>query len=179
MTYAQATEFLFGLRRFGWRLGLETVERLLALLDNPQVRVPSIHIGGTNGKGSTAAMLSAILREAGYRTGLYTSPHLLDFTERIRLNDVPIGADQVAQLTTQLKDLCSMHFASQPIPNPPSDRLPHPTFFELTTAMAFLHFAHRAFWPALILAIADADILRLRRMPFAPSAASALLTPSN
>lgn len=144
MTYAQATEFLFSLRRFGWRLGLETVERLLSLLDNPQARVPSIHIGGTNGKGSTAAMLSAILQAAGYRTGLYTSPHLLDFTERIRVNGVPIGEAEVTRLTAQLKDLCSVHFAQQPIPNPPSDRLPHPTFFELTTAMAFLHFARQA-----------------------------------
>ncbi len=150
MTYAQATEFLFGLRRFGWRLGLETVERLLALLDNPQTRVPSIHIGGTNGKGSTAAMLGAILQAAGYPTGLYTSPHLLDFTERIRVNGAPIGATEVTRLTAQLKDLCSAHFAHQPIPNPPSDRLPHPTFFELTTAMAFLHFARQGVKVAVI-----------------------------
>ena len=150
MTYSQATEFLFGLRRFGWRLGLETVERLLALLDNPQTRVPSIHIGGTNGKGSTTAMLGAILQAAGYPTGLYTSPHLLDFTERIRVNGASIGATEVTRLTAQLKDLCSAHFAHQPIPNPPSDRLPHPTFFELTTAMAFLHFARQGVKAAVI-----------------------------
>ena len=150
MTYAQATEFLFGLRRFGWRLGLETVERLLALLDNPQTRVPSVHIGGTNGKGSTAAMLGAILQAAGYPTGLYTSPHLLDFTERIRVNGASIGATEVTRLTAQLKDLCSAHFTHQPIPNPPSDRLPHPTFFELTTAMAFLHFARQGVKAAVI-----------------------------
>jgi len=150
VTYAQATEFLFGLRRFGWRLGLETVERLLALLDNPQARVPSIHIGGTNGKGSTAAMLAAVLQAAGYRTGLYTSPHLLDFTERIRVNGAPIGADEVMRLTEDLKDLCAAHFAPQLIPNPPTDRLPHPTFFELTTAMAFLQFARQGVEAAVI-----------------------------
>ncbi len=150
MTYTQATEFLFSLRRFGWRLGLETVERLLALLDNPQVRVPSIHIGGTNGKGSTAAMLSAVLRAAGYRTGLYTSPHLLDFRERIRVNGVPIPEREVTRLTAQLKDLCSAHFAHQPIPTPAAVRLPHPTFFELTSAMAFLHFARQAVEAAVI-----------------------------
>jgi dihydrofolate synthase/folylpolyglutamate synthase len=150
MTYTQATEFLFSLRRFGWRLGLETMERLLSLLDNPHTRVPSIHIGGTNGKGSTAAMLDAILRAAGNHTGLYTSPHLLDFTERIRVNGVPIPEPEVMQLTAELKDLSSAHFAHQPIPNPPADRPPHPTFFELTTAMAFLHFARQAVDAAVI-----------------------------
>ncbi|HWU39263.1 MAG TPA: Mur ligase family protein, partial [Candidatus Acidoferrum sp.] len=144
MTYAQATEFLFGLRRFGWRLGLETVEQLLALVGDPQAKMSTVHIGGTNGKGSTAAMLNAILQRGGYRTGLYTSPHLLDFTERIRVNGVPIGTTEVTRLTAQLRDLCSAHFAPHPTPNSPADRLPHPTFFELTTAMAFLHFAQQA-----------------------------------
>jgi len=144
MTYAQATEFLFGLRRFGWRLGLETVEQLLALVGDPQAKIPTVHIGGTNGKGSTAAMLNAILQRGGYCTGLYTSPHLLDFTERIRVNGVPIGTTEVTRLTAHLRDLCSAHFARDPTPNSPADRLPHPTFFELTTAMAFLHFAQQA-----------------------------------
>ena len=99
MTYTEATEFLFSLRRFGWRLGLETIQRLLNLLGNPQRSVPSAHIGGTNGRGSTAAMLAAILQTAGHRTGLYTSPHLLDFTERIRVNGRPIGEAEVTQLT--------------------------------------------------------------------------------
>jgi dihydrofolate synthase/folylpolyglutamate synthase len=150
VTYAQATEFLFSLRRFGWRLGLEGMERLLALLDDPQAGVPSVHIGGTNGKGSTAAMLAAILQAAGYRTGLYTSPHLLDFSERIRVDGVPIGAAEVTRLTAQLKALCSAHFTDRPIPDPSSDRLPHPTFFELTTAMAFLHFARQTAETAVI-----------------------------
>ncbi|MBI3121827.1 MAG: bifunctional folylpolyglutamate synthase/dihydrofolate synthase, partial [candidate division NC10 bacterium] len=150
MTYAEATEFLFSLRRFGWRLGLETVRRLLELLDNPQQAVPSAHIGGTNGKGSTAAMLSAIFQAAGYRTGLYTSPHLLNFTERIRINGAPIPEREVTRLTARLKALCAGHFAHPAIPNPPSDRLPHPTFFELTTAMAFQHFARQAVEAAVI-----------------------------
>lgn len=150
MTYAEATEFLFSLRRFGWRLGLETVGHLLALLDNPQGGLPSIHIGGTNGKGSTAAMLAAMLQAAGYRTGLYTSPHLLGFTERIRIDGVPIGEAEVTHLAAQLRTLCAEHFAQYPIPNPPSDRLPHPTFFELTTAMAFLHFQRQAVEVAVI-----------------------------
>ncbi len=154
MTYTEATEFLFSLRRFGWRLGLETIQRLLNLLGNPQRSVPSAHIGGTNGKGSTAAMLAAILQTAGHRTGLYTSPHLLDFTERIRVNGRPIGEAEVTQLTARLKELCAEHFVhypmSTPVPQAASDRLPHPTFFELTTAMAFQFFRQEATEAAVV-----------------------------
>jgi dihydrofolate synthase / folylpolyglutamate synthase len=141
VTYAEATEFLFGLRRFGWRPGLETVRHLLELLGNPQKSIPSLHVAGTNGKGSTAAMLSAILQAAGYRTGLYTSPHLLDFTERIRIDGTPIGPTEVTELTARLRELCAAHFVAHPTPDPDATNLPYPTFFELTTAMAFLHFA--------------------------------------
>jgi dihydrofolate synthase / folylpolyglutamate synthase len=144
VTYAEATEFLYGLRRFGWRPGLGTVRHLLDLLGNPQQDIPSLHIAGTNGKGSTAAMLSAILQAAGYQTGLYTSPHLLDFSERIRIDGTPILEREVTQLTARLKEVCAAHFVSSPISTLPSTVLPYPTFFELTTAMAFLHFAgHR------------------------------------
>jgi dihydrofolate synthase/folylpolyglutamate synthase len=153
MTYAEATDFLFSLRRFGWRLGLETIQRLLTLLGNPQRRVPSAHIGGTNGKGSTAAMLAAILQTAGHRTGLYTSPHLLDFTERIRVDGRPIRRAEVTHLTARLKELCAAHFADHPMSNPTPlapDRLPHPTFFELTTAMAFQFFRQEATEAAVV-----------------------------
>jgi len=150
MTYTEATEFLFSLRRFGWRLGLETIQRLLDLLGNPQQGMPSIHIGGTNGKGSTAAMLAAILQAGGRRTGLYTSPHLLDFTERIRVNGCPIGEVEVTLLTARLMALCAAHFAPSPTPNAPPDRLPHPTFFELTTAMAFQYFRQEATEAAVV-----------------------------
>ncbi|HSB79336.1 MAG TPA: folylpolyglutamate synthase/dihydrofolate synthase family protein, partial [Candidatus Methylomirabilis sp.] len=150
MTYAEATEFLFGLRRFGWRPGLATVRHLLELLGNPHRTIPSLHVAGTNGKGSTAAMLSAILRAAGYRTGLYTSPHLLDFTERIRVNGSPISPAEVTELTASLREVCAAHFDPQPVPNPPAGSLPYPTFFELTTAMAFLHFASQPVEAAVI-----------------------------
>ena len=143
MTYVEATAFLYGLRRFGWRPGLATIERLLALTGDPHEGIPSIHIGGTNGKGSTAAMVDAILRAAGHRMGLYTSPHLLSFTERIRVDGEPIGEAEIVALTERLKTLCALHFAPETT-QPPGDRLPHPTFFELTTAMAFLYFRRRA-----------------------------------
>ena len=149
MTYAEATAFLYGLRRFGWRPGLATIQRLLSLLDDPQADIPAVHIGGTNGKGSTAAMLDAIFRAAGYRTGLYTSPHLLSFTERIRVDGEPIGEAEIIALTEKLKALCALHFAPETT-LPVDDLLPHPTFFELTTAMAFLHFRRRAVEAAVI-----------------------------
>jgi len=149
VTYAEATAFLYGLRRFGWRPGLATIERLVALLDDPQAGIPFIHVAGTNGKGSTAAMLDAIFRAAGYRTGLYTSPHLLSFTERIRVNGEPINEAEIVALTEELKKLCAAHFALETTA-PTGDRLPHPTFFELTTAMAFLHFRRRAVDAAVI-----------------------------
>jgi len=148
-SYAEATAFLFGLRRFGWRPGLETIRRLLELVGDPQTRVPTVHVGGTNGKGSTAAMLAAILRAAGYRTGLYTSPHLVSFTERIRVDGVPIGEGEVARLTAELSEACAGRFVES-ASLPPPGQLPHPTFFELTTAMAFLHFVRQGAAAAVI-----------------------------
>jgi dihydrofolate synthase/folylpolyglutamate synthase len=149
MTYAEATAYLYGLRRFGWRPGLETVRQLLALVGNPQESFPSIHIGGTNGKGSVGAMTAAILSAAGYRTGLYTSPHLRSFTERIQVDGTPIGEPEVAALTGRLAAVAGRHFAAGTGPPPPGC-LSHPTFFELTTAMAFLHFAARNVGAAVV-----------------------------
>src|SRR5271155_3155368 len=77
MTYPQAIEFLYGLRLFGMKLGLENTQRLAAALGNPQQQLRFIHVAGTNGKGSTCAMLESIYRAAGWRTGLFTSPHLV------------------------------------------------------------------------------------------------------
>ena len=127
MTYSSAIEYLYGLQKHGIKLGLETMRTLLSRLGNPERRFRSLHIGGTNGKGSTAAMTAAMLQAAGYRVGLYTSPHLVDFRERIRVNQTMIAEAQVAELTARLQA------------SVPSDLTP--TFFELTTAMAFLHFA--------------------------------------
>ena len=149
MTYAEATEFLFGLRRFGWRPGLATVERLLALVGDPQEGLPCVHVGGSNGKGSTAAMLDAMCRAAGRRTGLYSSPHLLSFTERIRVDGASIGEAEIVALTEHLETIASAHFAPETT-EPPDGCLPHPTFFELTTVMAFLHFRQQAVDAAII-----------------------------
>jgi dihydrofolate synthase/folylpolyglutamate synthase len=153
--YSQAIAYLYGLQRFGVKLGLESIARLLQAVGDPHRRFPSILIGGTNGKGSTAAFLASILQAAGYRIGLYTSPHLLDFTERIRVDGQGISSIEVARLTDELRSIVADLF---PAPRTPhlvprtsdlaprtSDPTPrtssHPTFFEVTTALAFLHFA--------------------------------------
>jgi dihydrofolate synthase/folylpolyglutamate synthase len=126
MTYSSAVAYLYRLQKHGIKLGLETMTALMVRLGMPQTRYRTLHIAGTNGKGSTAAMAAAVLQAAGYRVGLYTSPHLVEFRERIRVNGEMIAESQVAQLTEQLQTLC------QP------DLLP--TFFEFTTAMAFQYF---------------------------------------
>ncbi|MBI3811946.1 MAG: bifunctional folylpolyglutamate synthase/dihydrofolate synthase [Nitrospirae bacterium] len=129
LSYPKAIEYLYGLQWHGIKLGLDTIRRLMTVLNEPHRRFRSVHIAGTNGKGSTAAMVATILATAGYRTGLYTSPHLIDFTERICVNGEPIPRKAAAGLTGQIRDAA----AGTPV-----------TFFEFTTAMAFLYFADSA-----------------------------------
>ena len=124
-TYGSAVDYLFGLHRIGIKLGLDNIHALLDFLKRPERRYATIHIAGTNGKGSTAAMLYSILKDVGYRTALYTSPHLVSFTERIRVNDVVIPKDAVLEFTRGIAPL--------------ADRL-KASFFEVTTAMAFWYF---------------------------------------
>jgi dihydrofolate synthase/folylpolyglutamate synthase len=124
--YSAAVEFLYGLERFGIKRGLGNIRALLRLLGNPEGCYPVVHIAGTNGKGSTASMLASILAASGYRTGLYTSPHLVEFTERIRVNGEKIGEEALVALTRDLR---------APV------RAMRATFFEATTAMAFRYFA--------------------------------------
>lgn len=127
MTYSSAVAYLYRLQKHGIKLGLSTMTALMARLGMPQTQYRALHIAGTNGKGSTAAMAAAILQAAGYRVGLYTSPHLVDFRERIRVNGEMIAEAQVAELTERIQALCQSDLS--------------PTFFEYTTAMAFQHFA--------------------------------------
>jgi len=128
MTYDELTRYLFGLRRFGIRLGLENVQRLLEELGNPHTKFPSIHIAGTNGKGSTGAFIECIWRLAGYRTGLYTSPHLLDFRERICVDQEKIPLSRVVELLDRLRGLIERYSC---------------TFFEVMTAISFAYFAEK------------------------------------
>ena len=98
MTYAEALDYLKGLAVFGAHFGLETTQRLAAGLGNPQARLRFIHVAGTNGKGSTCAMLESIYRAAGLRVGLFTSPHLVSFRERMQVGRQLISEEAVARL---------------------------------------------------------------------------------
>ncbi len=129
-TYEEALSWLYGRQALGIKLGLEKVERLLSTLGDPHKAFRSIHVGGTNGKGSVARMLAETLRRSGYKAGLTTSPHLVSFTERIEIDGKPIGKDDVAQGLARIRDaVAGLDADGQP-----------PTFFECVTALAFLHF---------------------------------------
>ncbi len=120
---------MYSLRRFGIKLGLETIETILSELGNPHKTFKSIHIAGTNGKGSVAAMLSTILISAGYRVGKYTSPHLEHFNERICIDNEPIDDGAVVSSHDRVQTIQGLQR--------------QPTFFEFTTAMALFEFARR------------------------------------
>jgi len=120
---------MYGLRRFGIILGLETIKRILSALGNPQENFTSIHVAGTNGKGSVASALSSILHESGYKVGLYTSPHLVRFNERICINNCQISD----------ADVVKSYQAVQQVHH--GDR--SPTFFEFATAMALYEFSRQ------------------------------------
>jgi dihydrofolate synthase / folylpolyglutamate synthase len=132
MSYADAIHFLYGLRWFGTKLGLEHTFKLAAVAGNPQQRLRFIHVAGTNGKGSTCAMLDSIYRATGLQVGLFTSPHLVSFGERIQINREPIPEPAVVRLVTEMRDLLS-HFPAED----------HPTFFEVVTVMALKYFAEQ------------------------------------
>ncbi|MBA5865550.1 MAG: bifunctional folylpolyglutamate synthase/dihydrofolate synthase [Nitrospira sp. CR1.3] len=127
MTYSAAVAYLYGLQKHGIKLGLETMQALMHRLGNPEARYRTLHIAGTNGKGSTAAIAAAVLQAAGYRVGLYTSPHLVEFRERIRINGTMISELEVARMTEVVQQAANGDLS--------------PTFFECATAMAFQYFS--------------------------------------
>jgi dihydrofolate synthase/folylpolyglutamate synthase len=139
LNYKQALAWLYSLQRFGIKLGLENIRRLLDELSRSggfqtavadlEIALPCkvIHVAGTNGKGSVCAMIDSICRAQGYRTGLFISPHLVTFRERIRVNGEMISETAVADGLTMIRALIA-------------DWEPHPTFFEVTTALALKHF---------------------------------------
>lgn len=131
MNYQEALDFIHGTYKFGSKLGLENVTYLLELLGNPQDKLKVIHIAGTNGKGSTAAYLHSILKEGGYRVGLYTSPYLQSFTERIQINGVNIPETRLAELTAIVKEKIAVMV---------KEGRNHPTEFEVVTALALLYY---------------------------------------
>ena len=131
--YEDAISYLFSLEKIGIKFGLENIRFLLENLGNPQENYPSIHISGTNGKGSTAQFITAILIAAGYRVGTYTSPHLIDFAERIQINASPISKDIITEGLFRIR----RYIGSDKY----REREFVPTYFEVSTALAFWCFA--------------------------------------
>lgn len=131
MDFDQAMSYLQNLTKFGMNFGLGRITELLRRLGNPQETLRIIHIGGTNGKGSTSAMLNSILQAGGYRVGVFSSPHLHSYTERYRINGREIGHQAIADLITEVRP----H-----LENMVAEGFEHPTEFEVSTALAFVYF---------------------------------------
>ena len=156
MTYSEAIQFLYSLRWFGAKFGLTNTFKLAALAGNPQNRLRFIHVAGTNGKGSTCAMLESIYRASGLRVGLFTSPHLVSFGERIQVNRHVISHRDIGRLVGEMRSLLHEGWGtpSSLPPGPssapevagvgpasPHSAAEHPTFFEVVTIMALRYFA--------------------------------------
>jgi dihydrofolate synthase/folylpolyglutamate synthase len=140
--YDQIAERLFALKSIGVRFGIDRMQRLAEALGHPERSYPVLHIAGTNGKGSVSAMVEAILRDAGFHTGLYTSPHLVKLGERVQVNRRLLGEAEIVAFANELF----------PVAQRLGERGPdeHPTFFEFMTAMAFLQFARERVDAAVI-----------------------------
>ncbi|MCC0656161.1 bifunctional folylpolyglutamate synthase/dihydrofolate synthase [Clostridioides sp. ES-S-0123-01] len=134
MKYEEALEYISQTNKFGIRLGLENIGKLLELLGNPQETLNIIHVAGTNGKGSVCSFISNILRESGYKVGLYTSPYLETFTERIRVNGENIPQEDVARIIGLIKEKIEVMV---------SQGYAYPTEFEVVTAMAFYYYSEQ------------------------------------
>jgi len=128
MSYGETVGYLYGLQKYGIKFGLDNISRLMSALDNPHRSFFSVHVAGTNGKGSASAIIASILKTAGFKVGLFTSPHIVSFTERIRVNHEEITEDEVVRLAEEIRGIAG------------SSKDFSPTFFEVVTAMAFSYF---------------------------------------
>lgn len=133
MTYEEAIAFIHGTYKFGSKLGLENIKILLDRLGSPQNKLKFVHVAGTNGKGSTCSFIHSVLVEAGYQTGLYTSPFIETFNERIRINHTLITEDELALFTNEVKLQIDLMV---------TEGFNHPTEFEVVTAIAMLYYVH-------------------------------------
>ncbi len=131
MSYSETVNYLYNLQKYGIKFGLDNISRLMSALDNPHRSFLSVHVAGTNGKGSTSAIIASILKTAGFKVGLFTSPHIISFTERVRVNGEEITENEVIELAEEIKDIV-VHLGDF-----------SPTFFEVITAMALLYFKRK------------------------------------
>lgn len=132
MNYEQALDYIHGTYKFGSKLGLENTKYLLNLLGNPHKNLKVIHVAGTNGKGSISSYIHTVLKEEGYKVGLYISPYLEEFTERMTINGKEIAGERLAEVTTIVKEKVEQMV---------EDGKNHPTEFEVVTAIAFCYYA--------------------------------------
>jgi len=132
----EALDWLYGLQQFGIKLGLDSIHALLERSGHPEGTIPSILVAGTNGKGSVAAMLDSMLTASGYRTGLYTSPHLVHPRERIRIAGEEISAALLSRELLEVRDICELLISEGMLPA-------HPSFFEVMTTTAWTVFRER------------------------------------
>ena len=133
--YLAVQDYLFGLKARGVKYGIDRMRLLVAEIGHPERAVPIIHVAGTNGKGSTSALLDAIFHAAGWRTGMYTSPHLVKLGERVQVDRRILTEAEIVAYARELKPAAERIAGASP-----DD---HPSFFEFMTAMAFLQFARR------------------------------------
>lgn len=134
MNYQEALEYIHGTKKFGIKPGLDNINRLLDLMGQPHKSFKSIHVAGTNGKGSTSAFIEAILRAGGYKTGLFTSPYLERFTERIKVGGEEISREDLGRITQYVKGFVDIML---------SEGWSHPTEFEIVTAIGFEYFKRK------------------------------------
>ena len=141
-SYSETIEFLYGARLFGMKLGLQNIRHILDRLGCPEERFFTVHVAGTNGKGSVVAMVESVLRKAGLKTGLFTSPHISSFRERFRTSGEMIECDEVVRIVEMLMPIVEeMKSVAD---------LEHPTFYELATAIAAQYFSERGVEVAVI-----------------------------
>ncbi len=131
MSYSETIQYLYNLQKYGIKFGLDNIRRFTQAFDQPYTSYSSIHVGGTNGKGSTSALIASILKNAGFRVGLFTSPHIVSFTERIKVNGEEITEHEVIELTEVMRDVVARSEGFSP------------TFFEVVVMMAFLYFERK------------------------------------
>jgi len=134
MNYQEALEYIHGTEKFGIKPGLDSISHLLDLMGQPYKSFKSVHIAGTNGKGSTSAFIEAILRAGGYKTGLFTSPYLERFTERIKVGGEEISGEELGRITEYVKGFVDIML---------KEGWPHPTEFEIVTAIGFEFFKRK------------------------------------
>lgn len=131
MNYKEAMDYIRNTAKFGSKYGLQRTKKILEYLGNPEEKLKCIHIAGTNGKGSTTAMISSILKSAGYKVGMYTSPYLEEFEERIQINGVNIPKERLCQVVSRVSEAVDRVIA---------EGYDHPTEFEIITCAMYLYF---------------------------------------